>query len=326
MPYKTFNEQIAEHVNYLQSQGLDVAADDLQIDTPKWVRCKEIGQTEGRPHGAYITTTEKLHNGLCGMKTTSRGSDGIEHCNTYGLWPDAEEKSKLEDLSGVADANGDDEHEVAARKAYGFWQFSNVNGRSDYLERKGVGSYGIRFRNSAQYGNTAVVPMYDEYGRLWSYQLLNPDGTKRMPKDARTDGLFHMLKRPTDGRLIGIAEGYATAATCLEVTGIPTVCAFSSENLTAATEAILNLFPASPIVLFADNDRHLSKNIGLTKAKEAQSLNPERITIAIPDFGDVPVAKDASDWNDLARIRGRDVVKNQIQNLLKTKTMAAMGD
>jgi putative DNA primase/helicase len=160
--------------------------------------------------------------------------------------------------------------------------------------------------------------MFDEKGRLWSYQILNNDGSKRMPKDARSDGLFHILQKPADGQLIGIAEGYATAATCLELGNLPTVCAFSSENLLATTRAILKLFPASPILIFADNDQHLvvrgMHNNGVEKAKEAQGLDLGRISIAAPDFGDVASGKDATDWNDLVRIRGREVAEEQIRS------------
>lgn len=321
MPYKTFDEQIAEHVNYLQAQGLEVSIDDLQTDTSKWVECNLIGQTKRSPDGAYVTNTKKLSKVLCGIRTSCRGVSGKGYLNTYGLHPDDSEKPKLEALSirsRVTDDEIEKKHEAAARKAYGFWKYSEVKGGSDYLDRKKVGAYGLRFRRSDQYGNAAVVPMYDQLGRLWSYQLLNPAGPKLMPKDARTDGLFHMLKRPINGQLVGIAEGYATAATCFELTNVPVVCAFSSENLVATTKAILTLFPASSILLFADNDRHLPKNKGVLKAEEARALDPERMTISIPDFGAVPASKNASDWNDLVQLVGRDSAKAQLLDKIKS--------
>ena len=127
----------------------------------------------------------------------------------------------------------------AAKRAYGFWNHSSTNGKSDYLDRKGVGYYGIRFRSDEKFGNVAIVPMLDETGYLWNYQILNSDGTKIMAKDARTDGLFHKLMEPKDGESIGIAEGYVTAATCMELSGMPTICAFSSENLVAVTKIVI---------------------------------------------------------------------------------------
>jgi putative DNA primase/helicase len=78
--------------------------------------------------------------------------------------------------------------------------------------------------------------MFDEFGKLWSYQLLNPEGTKMYPKGAGTEGLFHKLQEPFNGQPIGIAESYATSATCFELSQVPMVCAFSSENLLAVTD------------------------------------------------------------------------------------------
>ncbi len=324
MPYKTFNEQIVEHANYLQSQGLDISAEDLLVDTPKWIRCNQIGQDKGRGSCAYISNTVRLKNGLCGLHSSCRGLSGTSSFKTYGLGPDGAKESKLErGIARIHTANPQDIenlYEQAARKAYGFWQHCSPSGNSAYLERKGVGAHGIRFHASEEYGCVAVVPVVDERGKIWSYQIINNDGTKRMPKDARADGLFHLLRKPIDGELIGVAEGYATAATCMELSDIPTICSFSSENLPIVTALLLKLFPASPIIIFADNDRHLvakgQPNIGVEKAKEAQRLALERISIAAPDFGDTPIAKDASDWNDLMRIVGKDIAEEQMRAAL----------
>ena len=118
--------------------------------------------------------------------------------------------------------------------------------------------------------------MFDEYGKLWSYQLLNPDGTKRHPKECRTDGLFRWHANLQNGERIGIAESYVTAATCMELSGVPTVCAFTSENLVAVAQSIRLLFPKSHIILFVDNDRHLEKtgnaNKGILKAHQAHDV------------------------------------------------------
>ena len=108
-----------------------------------------------------------------------------------------------------------------------------------------------------QYGDVAVVPMKDASGHLWNYQLLNPDGSKRQPKDARTKDLFHMIGKSTDGQPIGVAESYVTSASCYELTGVPTACAFSCENLKHIVMILKQKYPKSRVIIFADNDRHL---------------------------------------------------------------------
>lgn len=318
MGYKTYNEQLAEHLTYLQSQGFDIT--ELIVDSG-WIRCHSIGVSQGRGEFAYISNTEKLNNGLLGIKTSFRSFNGFEKYSTYGQWPNGNEQpcSMQNHLFHTEIKDNSKLHELAARKAYGFWNHSSNQGKSDYLDRKGIGHYGIRFRSSEQYGNVAVVPMFDMDDRLWSYQLLNPDGTKRFPKDCRTEGLFHKLKDPIKGKPIGIAESYVTAATCFELSGISIVCAFNASNLPAVTSSIHKMFPYSPLIIFADNDRHLESkggNLGVLKAQEAQKINQGMISLVIPCFDDFKPSKEASDWNDLVRLKGKNVAKSQIDFIL----------
>jgi len=319
MAYKTYKEQLTQHLHYLQSHGLDIA--EIRVNSD-WIRCHPIGVSQGRGEFAYIATTEKLNNGLLGIKTSFRGLNGSGKYGTYGQWPNENDQSCSVQNHSIHIEKKDDHEfqEQAARKAYGFWNHSNNQGKSEYLERKGVGHYGIRFRTSEQYGNVAVVPMFDIDGKLWSYQLLNPDGTKRHPKDCRTEGLFHKMKEPRKGKPIGIAESYVTAATCLELSDIPMVCAFSSENLVSVAKVVRLLFLESPIIIFADNDRHLEENgmpnRGLLKARQACDSIKHGIILAIPDFSDIEPSKEASDWNDLVRIKGKLEVLSQISKFL----------
>jgi phage/plasmid primase-like uncharacterized protein len=163
--------------------------------------------------------------------------------------------------------------------------------------------------------------MVDQCGKLWSYQLLNPNGTKLFSKNGRTEGLFHSLAPLIDGKPFGIAESYVTAATCYELTGIPTVCAFSCHNLVSLAKDLKQKFPNSPLVLFADNDRHLPSNQGLLKAQEACN-SIEWSILATPDFLDCGPSKCASDWNDLVRLKGKDIAIQQLS--LITRRMLSL--
>ena len=185
MAYKTYIEQIQEHLKELNDNRLFVS--NLSLDSGKWIRCHSHEDFKGRGEYAYISDTESLNNGLLWIRTSFRGPNGLGNFKTYGLASCGNECISVVNAHSI-NLNTED-HELAARKAYGFWNHSLIRGKSDYLDRKGVGYYGIRFRSSEQYGNVAVVPMFDEYGKLWSYQMLNPDGTKRHPKDARAEGV-----------------------------------------------------------------------------------------------------------------------------------------
>lgn len=318
MGYKKHNDLLAEHIAFLDSHGLNV--DELKIDSG-FIRCCSIGNT-GRGELCYKTTSTSMDNGLIGLATWCRGVNGTGNFQSYGCASvDRENQPIITKPKANEYTFSSEKHDEAAKKAFGFWNNSQLSGTSDYLDRKGVGYYGIRFRNN-EYGRVAVVPMYDDQGKLWSYQLLNPDGTKRHPKEARTDGLFHCLSAFVNGKPIGIAESYVTAATCQELTGIPTACAFSCHNLSLVAKTLGSKYPDSPIVLFADNDRHLEsrglQNQGVIKAQQACNSLGDRVIVAIPDFGDSDPSKDASDWNDLVRIKGKEHARIQISDSIKS--------
>lgn len=330
MAYKKYSEQVQEHLNFLRSKGF--AIDDLKINAD-FVRCREPGLNQMRGELAYKTMTRFLDNGLTGLQTWFRGPGGmVDRFQTYGLGPDTQiVNAKPVEASPVLRSNptiGDNraadlsQHDEAGRRAYGFWLHSDVNGRSEFLEKKCVGYYGIRFRSSEQYGATAVVPMNDRHGRLWNYQILNRDGSKRYPKNARTEGLFHLVGTPVDGYPIGIAESYVTSASCYELTGIPTACAFNCQNLKNIVIILTQKYPKSRLIIFADNDRHLelrgATNQGRLKAQEAIDSVEFGVVIQItPDFKDSVALKSLTDWNDLIHDKGFEYAKAQVEDQLR---------
>ncbi len=309
----TFADQLLAHLNFLHGHGLDVQ--ELKIGGI--VRCHAIGSIQPRGDFTYKTFLNPMTtDGWAGLVTWCRSPSGEHTFNTYGLGQDAGE-ALIPAIFSVAD-DGEElkRHEVAARRAYGFWGHSSISGTSCYLTGKGVGSYGIRFRSSEKYGNVAVVPMRDEAGHLWNYQLLNPDGSKLMSKESRTNGLFHKLRDPVNGQPVGIAESYVTSATCYELSGMPLVCAFSANNLKATAQSIRNLYPNSPIIFFADNDQHLAhrgiKNLGIFLAQDALIAVDGYGGIAHVEFVDSQPSKACSDWNDFVRLNGFEFARSML--------------
>lgn len=310
MAYKTYELQVAEHLQFLRAEGLDV--NQLKIGN-NWNRTREIGKHAGRGELVYKTQVHLLDNGMNGLATWCRGKNGQKNFSTYGYPAAGSDVAIPRDTLSTNEKLLSDleKHEEAACKANAVWDFSDISGKSDYLDEKKVGTHGIRFRRN-EYGNVAVVPLRDIAGSIWNYQFLNPDGTKRFAKDARIEGLFHTIGVLQDGKVLGVSESYATAATVHELIGIGMICAFSCNNLFSAAQSIQNKYPNSEILFFADNDRHLLQNNGLLKATQAA----EKIAgarVVTPQFADIPPGKDASDWNDLVRLIGEDEVKGQLQ-------------
>lgn len=115
-----------------------------------------------------------------------------------------------------------------------------------------------------------VIPLVDETRHLHALQHISGSGKKLFPKYARKSGTFHALTRlDVAAEVVGIAEGYATAASCFEAMGWPMVMAVDSGNLLAVARAVRGLCPAARIVLCGDDDPAVAGNPGRKKAEEA---------------------------------------------------------
>jgi putative DNA primase/helicase len=123
-----------------------------------------------------------------------------------------------------------------------------------YLKRKGVEPHGLKVDASGR----LVVPLRDPKGKIWSLQTIAPHGAKLFLKGGRKDGLFHLLGEPGDQ--IVIAEGFATAASIHEATGLPVVIAFDCGNLVPVAKAIRGSLPLARIVIAADDDHSTEGN------------------------------------------------------------------
>jgi putative DNA primase/helicase len=79
-------------------------------------------------------------------------------------------------------------HEETARKSLDDWNKLTTTGTSQYLERKQVQAFGLRFGEQS-----VVVPLKDVDGNLWSLQVIYHDGKKRFSKGGRKKGCFHVI-------------------------------------------------------------------------------------------------------------------------------------
>jgi len=300
MSYMTIEEQIASHLAFLSNE--QVAVDELMIDK---------GFLQGRGELCYQTKKTFLRNGLVGLATWLRTTGGeIKNHKTYGL-SNSQKSENKEPLEMIL--TGPQE---AIKKAKYFWSMSDQIGSSEYLLKKGVGYYGIRFRQS-NYGKVAVIPMGDILGDIFSYQLINEDGSKRFAKDVSTVGLMHMLHQPINGFPIGLAESYVTAASCFEATGMAMVTSFGSGNLKHVGAELRKQFPQSFLIIFGDDDRHLKENKGKYAAFGVREMLKTGCDVAIPDFGEYPASREFSDWNDYLRENGIKTTREEIQKILK---------
>lgn len=168
-----------------------------------------------------------------------------------------------------------------------------------------------------------VIALRDELGVIQSLQQINPQGNKLFPRYGRKAGCFHVLGEHLAADVIGIAEGYATAASCLEAAGWPVVMAVDSGNMPAVARAIRAKHPAARIVLCGDDDPTKPGNPGRTKA-EAAALEVGGVAV-------FPAGGHGKDWNDLQVAEGLDAVRAQLVAVLESApypshSLAAAGD
>jgi putative DNA primase/helicase len=165
---------------------------------------------------------------------------------------------------------------AARQEAASVWAKCHTPTQHHYLNKKQVQAHGIR-----QYGRFLIIPLVDETGGLWSLQSISPEGTKRFMPGGRMQGRFHLINGKPDR--IGIAEGYATAATVHEKTGDTLLVAFNAGNLEAVAVTGRAMYPAAHITVWGDNDQFTGGNPGMTKAHQAATVSRAN-AVKIPDF------------------------------------------
>lgn len=187
----------------------------------------------------------------------------------------------------------------ARQRARRLWETASaVPVDHPYLMAKKVRAHGLR-----AYGQALMVPLVDG-DELQSLQFIGPDGAKKFLAGGRVGGCWHSIGKPGD--TICIAEGYATAATIHESTGLCVLVAFNAGNLLAVAQATRSRHPGARLIVCADDDAATLGNPGLVKAREAASA--VGANLAVPDFGSE--ARDGlTDFNDLYRCLGVEAVR-----------------
>ena len=267
----------------------------------------DVIETDGRIHRFHIEGDRAgslngwylLH--LDGRPAGAFGSWklGIQSTWTAGGAPlSASERASIAKMVEAARAQADAErraqYEAAAELARAAWAGAKLaDPAHPYLVKKGVMPHLLRQR-----GITLLVPLFDEYGLLWSLQRSLPDSTKLFTKGARAGGLFSPIGDLSDPKMLLICEGWATGATLHEESGHPVLCAMNANNLLKVAPAARKAWPAAELVICADNDRRTEGNPGVTQATAAAKAVGAKLIV--PQFADTEAG---SDFNDLALLR-----------------------
>jgi putative DNA primase/helicase len=229
------------------------------------------------------------------------------------LTPHEEEahRKKIEAMRRLRDRDQAQHRTKAKSKAAAIWKAAQpITGDHPYLIAKAIKPHGIRI-----YRHALVIPIGDNSGEILSLQFIEANGRKRFLSGGQVAKCYFSVGDPTNAPVLCIAEGFATGATIYEATGFPIAVAFSAGNLEAVAQAIREKFSAMYLIICADDDIKSKGNPGLSKASAAATVVGAKL--AIPNFG-AKRPDGASDFNDLAALRGISEVKKQIQAAIDT--------
>ncbi len=294
-------DPVSEFLDAMGAAGIrpvEAITDKLASGDP--VRFRADGDKPGRRNGWALLHLDGVAAGVfrhyrLGVRTVWRsGSDprSLSPAERRAIMAQARESEARRKAETQA------KQDAAEAIASDLWRgAAKADPAHGYLVRKGLPSFGIR-----QHGETLLVPMVDPGFRLWNVQRIYPDGRKRFLSGGRTDGLFWphgafwQDGRPSAGPLV-IGEGFATVAAIYHATGHGVVAGMSARNLATVTRAMRKLFPVRTLIVAADDDCHLSDNLGLKAARKAAEAVGGYLATPLPetrsrdsgaDFADIP--------------------------------------
>ena len=195
--------------------------------------------------------------------------------------------------------------ERAALRARQVWSKlpRTAHGPVDYLATKGIEGHGARYTESG----ALVVPMTDVNGMIHGLQFILPKTHERAKKTGRNKenwplghqlgGHFYALGVPSKDSVVLLAEGFATAASLRQATGLATVCAFTANNLLKVALELKQTFHCRVLVC-ADDDYLTDGNPGVTAAGAAALAVGG--AFVVPQFPSERNGQKITDFNDLA--------------------------
>jgi putative DNA primase/helicase len=332
----------------LRAYGLIV--DYLQVDTAKQVRCMTESSSREKRGWYWLSSLNVSGDsliigayGIWGGADNGKQVIALPKSQRERLTPEQiqAQKARHREAKKRAEAERRREADQAAERATKTWNASDLEGTSGYLTRKEVGAYGIRFSKTG----AILVPMRDDRDSIRGLQFILPRGHERIaktgrdkefwPKGLQMQGTYHLIGK-APGKILLIAEGYATGATLHEATGLPCAVVWSANNIMPAAQALKKKYRRAHQLICADDDwvqkceacqmftlvetdtcQHCSQphrkgNAGVVNAQAAAVATDGAWVKPCFPTERPKDAKGATDFNDLHVLEGLLVVAEQI--------------
>lgn len=272
-------------LSQLQDAGLEID----HFDVGAFRRCRVVGDKGGKKSGWYVLHELRLDNGqavvvgACG-NWKRYGDETIKITfDAKALSQGERERLAIEQqrLREKADAERLEREAAARERACRMWPRLRTEGTSEYLSRKKVRAFGIRFLKGS-----IVVPVRAGKDVLVGLQFIDADGTKRFLTGTPKRGAFHVIGRHDPLAPVVFVEGYATGASVHMATGLQVVVCFDAGNLEPVVAVFREQLPEQAFIVAADNDSQTFSNPGIAKAREAAQKHRAQIVWPVSPSGD----------------------------------------
>ena len=308
-------------ISQLQSIGLVI--DYLEVGRVRRVKVEGSREKKGW-YSLFEITRDDGDTMLVGTYGVWQGNDPGTQKISFDKNPLTDEqkeaiRARYAEDKKRAQANRQREIRIAAGRAHKVWLKALPVGESEYLTSKGVQAHGLRFTETG----SIVVPMMDNSSNVFGLQFILPKGHPRKKKTGRNKefwpagmemrGKYHLIGGVPD-RVLLVAEGYATAATLHEQSGLPVAVGFNANNLLPVAQNLKKRYKRTHIVICGDDDYLTEGNPGKQSA-EAAALAVSGSYI-IPDFNVDREGKKLTDFNDLQMLEGGQEVQKQVERHL----------
>jgi putative DNA primase/helicase len=305
------------------------SGEELEIPTPRRKTCGVKGKywywlQLWRPRNSDGSETGKTY--IVGKFGTYKHG-GSEQKVEIDFTPPTEEekrrwKAERDAAAALARKAKDEAAAIAALGAAELWSRASREGRSPYLERKGVEGEACRYLPDG----TVVIPLlrYDRprHDALRAVQRIQPDGFKLFTKGfSKTCCSLRLGQVDASTSVVMVCEGYATGLSIRMATGRrwPVYVALDAYNLVFVVDMLRALHKEQHLLICGDDDWKTADfdgpNPGRNKAKLAARTN-ERCDIVWPVFAGATRQEKDTDFNDLHLREGIEVVERQLVGVL----------
>ena len=276
----------------MRDAGIDVQA-SIFADS-KLHRAHVEGDKSGSKNSWYVLHDGTHPSGAFGCNKRGISDRWRADKNTTSSRSNPIDIALIEARRKVRATEAERAYNDAAKRAGQILSSATIDAHDNgYIVRKNIQPFGVRQTQ----GGVLVIPIYDaRTTKLQSLQFIGSDGTKRFLANGRTaSGCFplrHTRESFTQAlhQRIGIAEGYATAATLAHVLGdsVAIFSAFSASNLINVATALREQYPGAEITIFGDADFN---QVGQNAAIKA--------ALAVNGYVAIPPSP-GMDWQDYA--------------------------